>query len=365
VREYYKPILFVFILFIVMGCAGPTNPLGHYGTQMPSTHSELPINLRSVAMGEEESRAQIEFYPQTQDFNRTRNLTIRITDPEGIPKGADYSLFYNETNVTDSWLSKSNISRSNNDKTITITFNGLKLLAQRNHDIVFTYKRNPYTSGLTQTYENPTCHMADLEPLGEDRLLNRIPKNVRNAVEEIATDEGVNPAMVAGLIAQESAFNPMAVSSAKAIGLTQVTALAGKHVLATYKDFPTYPNLNEYSVPMIKTLIITGEVNQENEWRLNPMTSIQGGIHYLKFVENYWLKKSHRKILLKHYKDEDEILDDLILASYNSGPYRVKKALTKQGTAWLESQNLGEARKYVRKVKSYCYHFAANKVSQK
>ena len=202
--------------------------------------------------------------------------------------------------------------------------------------------------------------MADLEPLGQDRILKKIPKSVRNAVEAISSDEGVNPSLVAGLIAQESAFNPMAVSSAKAIGLTQVTELAGKHVLATYKDYPTYPNLNEYSVPMIKTLIVTGEVNSDNEWRLNPQTSIKGGIHYLKFVENYWLKKNNRLLMLEHYKNENEILDDLILASYNSGPFRVKTALSKKGTNWLQSDKLGEARKYVRKVKSYCYHFAAN-----
>jgi soluble lytic murein transglycosylase-like protein len=243
---------------------------------------------------------------------------------------------------------------------MAISFAGLKLLAQKNHDIVFRYKRNSYTQAITKNYQNPTCHMADLEPLGEDIILKRISKKVRNALEAISSDEGVNPSLVAGLIAQESAFNPLAVSSAKAIGLTQVTELAGKHVLATYKDYPSYPNLNEHSVAMIKTLIITGKINSENEWRLNPQTSIQGGIHYLKFVENYWLNKRNRLLMLEHYKNENEILDDLILASYNSGPFRVKKALTKRGTNWLQSENLGEARKYVRKVKSYCYHFAAN-----
>jgi len=361
VRDYYKPIIFIFILFVIVGCAGPTNPWGHYGTQLPNMNTELPIHIRSVAaMSEEESRAEVQFLPKSQDFNRTRNLTIKIMDPEGIPKSASFVLFYNGIDVTDSWLSKSKISRNESSTTVAISFSGLRLLAQKNHDIVFRYKRNLYTKTLTSSYENPTCHMADLEPLGEDKILKKISRKVRNAVETIASGEGVNPAMIAGLIAQESAFNPMAVSSAKAIGLTQVTELAGKHVLAEYKEYPTYPNLNEYSVPMIKTLIITGEVNEKNEWRLNPRTSIRGGIHYLKFVENYWLKEASRKILLKHYQNEDEILDDLILASYNSGPYRVKKALAKRGKTWLESEHLGEARKYVRKVKSYCYHFAAN-----
>ena len=362
-RDYYKPVLFIFLIIMVMGCAGPTNPWGHYGTRLPSASKHEPITLRSVAMAQEESRAEVEFFPKTQDFNRTRNLTIIVMDPEGIPKNASFKLFYNGEDVTDSWFSKSEISRNENDTTLSITFNGLRLLAQKNHDITFTYKRNPYTQAYSKTYENPTCHMADLEALGEDKLLKKIPQAVRNSLEVIASDEGVNPAMIAGLIAQESAFNPMAVSSAKAIGLTQVTELAGKHVLATYKDYPPYPDLNEYSVPMIKTLIITGEVNEQNEWRLNPESSIKGGIHYLKFVENYWIKKSNRLILLKHYKHEEEIIDDLILASYNSGPYRVKKALSKRGNTWLESEHLGEARKYVRKVKSYCYHFAANNTS--
>jgi soluble lytic murein transglycosylase-like protein len=59
-------------------------------------------------------------------------------------------------------------------------------------------------------------------------------------------------------------------------------------------------------------------------------------------------------------KQDDDLLINLLLASYNSGPYRVKRALIRKGPTWLEAKELREAKKYVKKVKSYCYHFSKN-----
>ena len=137
-RDYTKALIFLTLLLFVFGCAGPTNPWGHYGLNLPQTHNDRDqIQVRSIAaMAEEDSRAVIEFFPKTQDFNRTRNLTIKIMDPEGISKNAALSLFYNGVDVTDSWLSKSKVSENENGTTMAITFKGLKLLAQRNHEIM-------------------------------------------------------------------------------------------------------------------------------------------------------------------------------------------------------------------------------------
>lgn len=345
-------------LVLLLGCAGPSNPWGHYGLRLPPQKSEIPVNFRTLAsLPKEENEATILFYPARQNFHQTTEFSVFIEDQNSIPDNAQLSLFYNGTNVTNTWLKKAQVELNEKQTLMTLTFHGIKLLAERDHDIVVRYQRNKLSQAINQNYLSPSCSLAALEPLGEWSNKN---KKYRHLIEGISSQEGVNPSLVAGLIAQESAFNPMAVSSAKAIGLTQVTKGAAQHVLDTYELYPTFPDLHTYPVPLIKTMILAGTVNPENEWRLNPKYSIRGGIHYLKFVEDYWLSRENHQVLLKNYQEEEDILDDLILASYNSGPYRVKKALIKRGRNWLESTELNEAKKYVRKVKSYCYHFAAN-----
>lgn len=357
----YKILGFTLSFGLLTSCAGPTNPWGHYGVTLPTNSSPLPVEVRGLASLESKnSKARIHFFPRRQNFHATTEFQVVIEENNPIPGTAKLALFYNGTDVTNQWLSKSHVETNQAGNRMTLTFHGVKLLAQREHDIRIYFKKDAMTEAKISNYPAPSCFLSALEPLGSLGRFQSIDKSLRNAIEGISSQEGVNPSFVAGLIAQESAFNPVAVSHAKAIGLTQVTQGAEKHILDTYQDFPSFPLLNELPVPFIKTMILSGKVNQENEWRLDPSSSIRGGIHYLKFVENYWLKDENHKAMLKHYETEDEILDDLILASYNSGPYRVKKELNKHGRDWINSEHLGEARKYVRRVKSYCYHFAAN-----
>ena len=349
-------------LVLIFGCAGPTNPWGHYGLRLPPQKSEMPVNLRTIAsLPNEDSDASILFFPGRQNFHQTTEFSVYIKDPNLIPDNAQLSLFYNKINVTNSWLKRAQVELNDNQTIMTLTFHGIKLMADKDHDIVVRYQRNKLSQAINQSYLSPSCSLAALEPLGELSTFNTVEKKkYRHLIEGISSQEGVNPSLVAGLIAQESAFNPLAVSSAKAIGLTQVTKGAAQHVLDTYENYPTYPELHTYPVPLIKTMILAGTVNPENEWRLDPKYSIRGGIHYLKFAEDYWLTRNNHQVIVKNYQEDEQILDDLILASYNSGPYRVKKALIKKGRQWLESPELNEAKKYVKKVKSYCYHFAAN-----
>lgn len=352
---------FVLALLTLLGCAGPTNPWGHYGLHMPDNKEvihETPLNFRSLSSLEEE--VTLAFFPRRQNFHQTSEFTLKIQDTKVIPDNAEISLYYNGTNVTASWLKGAKVSYNDDHKVMTLSFHGLKLLPQKDHDITVSYQRDNISRPVTKNYLAPTCSLAALEPLGDLGPFKEEQHRYRHLIEGISGQEGVNPSLVAGLIAQESAFNPMAVSHAKAIGLTQVTRGASQHVLETFNDFQAYPELHTYPVPLIKTMILSGEVNAKNEWRLNPKHSIRGGITYLKFVENYWLSDHGHQVMIQNYPEEVEVLDDLILASYNSGPYRVKKALQKRGKDWINSPQLNEAKKYVRKVKSYCYHFAAN-----
>lgn len=389
-----KHILFLGA-FLLISCAGPTNPWGNYGMTLPphghhtdALANDLPlkdkaqdrpivvktlndmteeqgINYRGPSSLNDriEDEVSMNFFPKRQNFHMTTEFSVSIRDMKTIPDNAELNLFYNGTNVTTSWLKRSKISYNEDHKVMKIHFQGIKLLAQKNHNITVSYQRNRQSQPVTKKYMAPSCSLAALEPLGDLEPFQSKQHRYRHLIEGISAQESVNPSLVAGLIAQESAFNPMAVSYAKAIGLTQVTRGASTHVLETYNDYPTYPDLHTYPVPLIKTMILSGQVNPKNEWRLNPRTSIRGGITYLKFVEDYWLADHAHQLILQSYPNEfdvENILDDLILASYNSGPYRVKKALKKRGQDWINSPHLQEAKKYVRKVKSYCYHFSAN-----
>jgi len=114
-------------------------------------------------------------------------------------------------------------------------------------------------------------------------------------------------------------------------------------------------------VPIIRALIELGKINSVNEWRLDRKKSVIGGIEYIKYLENYW--KGNVALIERVYGtnfNQDQVITDLILASYNSGPFRIKTRLIKDGRAWKQSKTILEARKYVGKIKSYCNHFASN-----
>ena len=64
-----------------------------------------------------------------------------------------------------------------------------------------------------------------------------------------------------------------------------------------------------------------------------------------------------KKEILSDAFADDIPTTDILLASYNSGAYRVKKSIIKNKKEWLFDDSLHEARKYVMNIKSYCYSF--------
>lgn len=48
------------------------------------------------------------------------------------------------------------------------------------------------------------------------------PASLKSLIEKAASDNGVDPALLDALVAQESSYNPAAVSSKRAVGLTQL-----------------------------------------------------------------------------------------------------------------------------------------------
>ena len=348
--------------FLIASCAGPTHPWGNHGITLPTqkfSQESLEVNNKGIMsrIPQQVSRATIEFYPKKQNLTELSDFTIVIDNKEMIERDFKLQLFYNHYDVTDSWLKHSKVSYNSKYTKAKIEFKGLRLLADHDHEVLVKFQNDIYTAPNYYKFEEPQCDLSSYSPLKGVPPFE-VDEQLTKSIEEIAKVNNVNPRFIAGLIAQESAFNPKAVSHAKAIGLTQVTNLAQTHVLEEKNLWPTNTAIKKYSVPIIKTMILTGTINPKNEWRLNERQSIEGGITFLKYLEDYWTMPENRQLIQKHYGEKMNIMNDLILASYNSGAYRVKVALKKYGRSWKkESEQLNEARKYVKKVKSYCYHF--------
>jgi hypothetical protein len=134
----------------------------------------------------------------------------------------------------------------------TVTTNNVfRLPAGKRHDILVSYERktslNASLEGLQneeiflQKFNPPTCQYRSKSPLHRPEKLKKHHGLIRK-IENLSLSEGVNPSFYAALIAQESSFNPQAVSHAKAIGLSQVTDLAQQQIFEKAHCFPEFPS---------------------------------------------------------------------------------------------------------------------------
>lgn len=367
--------------FILSACAGPMDPFGATpifestmkGLQLQSS-SEATLAVaptkfqgRSPASA---STASIEFYPPRKIWHRSFDLSVTVRDEMGIDENSKVNFFYDGEDVTNRIVSYARSHYSNDSKQVRFTIPAFRLLPQQDRALVVTYtKLDPMGNDqfFGKVYEEPSCPIRNLQTLTTETNLKGFQASDRliNHIRILSTFNQMNPALVAGLIAQESSFDPHAVSSAKALGLTQITAPAETHILedlgARAATWPRYPGLREMNPLRIRALIALGRINATNEWRLADERSIQGGISYLKYIQQYWSSFTplvDRSLASLATEDKQDEMVNLILASYNSGPYRVRKNLDQHGTKWLEAKNLAEAKKYVHNVKSYCYDFA-------
>lgn len=149
---------------------------------------------------------------------------------------------------------------------------------------------------------------------GHDRALNRTPQRMTSLgarpagaerfaglIEHIALSEGVDPALVHAVIAQESSYNPNALSPAGAAGLMQLMP-------ATAADYGLTP-----------------------EQRFDPALNIRAGVRHLKYLQGLFPGDL-----------------DLVLAAYNAGQGTVMR-YGRQVPPFRETQH------YVRTVQADYY----------
>lgn len=150
----------------------------------------------------------------------------------------------------------------------------------------------------------------------QDDLELRFPLLYRDTIEANATEYGIDPSWVYGVVRQESAFVADARSQAGALGLMQLMPSTGR-LTGRKLNMPIRNN---------RALL-----NIENNLRL--------GVSYLKEVLG---RNNGNQVLAT--------------ASYNAGPNRVNSWLpdkTLDADIWVETIPFGETRDYVKNVMSY------------
>lgn len=135
------------------------------------------------------------------------------------------------------------------------------------------------------------------------------PQSFLPLIRELSGD--VDDLLLLALIREESYFNPKAVSSSNAMGLTQILPSTGKLIAKSFK-------MKNYDL-------------------FDPYTNIKFGAYYLKHCLNVFDGKL-----------------EFAIAAYNAGPGRVKKWVAQGDTlkidAWVEKIPVTQTRRYVRKV---------------
>lgn len=378
---------------LTSGCAGPATPLGAIWDLRPQWQGSAltsdalnegfdedghSTGLRPSELDREPSRKiasflgmaspshehdpKIQFDPPRQWLHGPHSLKVIIDDPRGVGRDYGFEVRYHGYDVTRSFLMQAKVMRENGGARLSVEVPQLRLSPSSEHLIEVGYS-NP-TSGkrAVSRLGAPYCSafgkgdIKNLDEFSPDPALLR-------SLETISKQMGFNPAFAAALVAQESAFNPQSVSLARALGLTQVTALAEEEVADSFPRWPRYPGLNGLPAPILKWLVMSGEINAKNEWRLDPAHSIRGGLAFAQRLADRWLdSESFSKVNWSGTRagpvsEVDVARTRLILASYNSGYARVTQAIDHYGAAWLTAPELKEARKYVNRIFSYCDAF--------
>lgn len=358
----YKNIslLIIILLTTLMGCAGPVSPFGSVELWSGDGH-ELIITAK------ESSTPSLYLYPKRQvlhrptDFKMAFNLNEFVLDIKKsqqigplIEPNLQIKITYNKKDVSKTFFKSTKAQKTPLNLQVQYIFNKLNLKPDRRHEIDIYWRADPNKNYEKMSYLPPVCMIKASRSIATTEPFSPKTEYI-NEIYKTAFSENLNPSLIAGLIAQESGFNPYEVSWAKAIGLTQVTTLADNEIRAFKPQWPRDPRITKLRVYELRRLIQNQQITMKNDWRLDPTKSILGGALYLNYLIDYWNLPDNQQ-LLKNNPNTN--VSEVILASYNSGAARVKNKIRNDGSAWLDSYDLKEAFKYVNSVMSYCYHFS-------
>lgn len=301
---------------------------------------------------------KIDFKPTHQVLHGPKPLIVKINDPNGIPLNPRLIVRYDGLDVTHSFMGQAQkLSRSSSGE-LVIRVPVIRLSPNVDHRIEIRYydkKGKPSWS----YYKPPVCRAFDSKPVRHTDGFT--PDTfLLDLIGVLSERSQINPALTTALIAQESSFNPRTVSWAKAIGLTQVTPIAEDQIagqIPDYQGWPRYKGIDRIPASMVRMMVLTGRINEHNDWKLDKMLSIRGGLAYLSFLQKHWNAPERAS----RYDEVERTR--LILASYNSGLARVTSAVHEYGSRWLQAPELREARKYVNQIFSYCDFFSQDQLT--
>jgi hypothetical protein len=361
--------LFVVGAILQSGCAGPVTPMGAVSALAPEHAFEsangLSLNqLENLAdladtngstTAVTDQGVSIDVTPSKQMLHGRSTVQITIHDSITEFSQLDLWIRYNGLDVTDSFLKGAVVQRIPSERMAKIENGNIRLDSTHDNAIEFFY-RNISGAAAYFRYDPPRC-----SAFQKSELANTDPFRPSHSVVELikknAQNVDLNAAFLSGLIAQESGFNSRQISWAKAIGLTQVTSVAEEEIIDHFQDWPRYPGIKELPLAVLKVMIVSGEINRSNEWRLDPARSIEGGTAFVQLLSKRWSSEESQRWIRSMGLDPELERTRLLLASYHSGSARVQTAIARYGKNWISAPYLKEARKYVNQVMSYCYFF--------
>jgi hypothetical protein len=330
---------------LLSSCAGPVSPFG--GVEVWSGDGEV-ITFKTAEL----PSSEFSLYPKRQVLHKESDLILKFNLKDD-GENAQLKVTYNNKDVTNTFLKSTTIEKEERN-TIRYVFNKLNLRPDKHHKINIYWSPDGDDVYSRIRYLPPVCFLKD-----DFELVSTTPfrpgKDIIKIINETAEEQQLNPSLLAGLIAQESGFKPTQVSYAKAVGLTQITPIAEEEIKKVRPDWPSDPRIDELNPFTIHQLIMNKEIKRSQDWRLNPPLAIEGGALYLNYMIGYWNTDENKALLSEN---PNISLTSVVLASYNSGPVRVKNRIKTNGDQWLDNGDLKEAFKYVNSVSSYCYHFS-------
>lgn len=354
-----------FSLPCIVGCAGPTTPFGAIHSLAPQTQvlddvlpqtqiEPEPSAPAAIALRAPASvTPSIRHFPSAQVLHDKMDLGVAVRDRMGVHQDSQIQIQFNGYLVT----TARDLTLPPDDSTRGFyTFKNVRLRDDRENRIITIYKRGDSQMAAREPLPPPHCDWRDnglvktVQPfLAEPQLLT--------ALTQFSFASKTNATFLAGVVAQESGFDPQSVSSAKALGLMQITPLADRQIQSLFPNWPRDSRVEQLSASRVRSLVTNGELTATHDWRLDPKLSFQGGVAIFKDMQSFWNRSEAKALLQNEFKGPAPDETTLLLASYHAGPSRVRRAILDYGDRYLEDDELKTTRRYIQRVKSYCHHF--------